>query len=240
MNPAAPQNGQPHLLRRFGLLQATALNMSNMIGIGPFITIPLLMSALGGPQALLGWLVALVIVVADGLVWSELGAAMPGSGGSYTLGMGFTAKAADSKDQVFYMLSETFGLASIDIENNFAISMTGALKNISGELTGGPDARLFTYEADNGNLSEVMVGSGYTMQKLATRMASETMTSNSEKPAAAVRRVTARSPFAGRRIASRWADRRRCSSPSPSPLSSCRRIPSRAGRCWQCCRSATW
>jgi len=72
-----------HLIRRFGLLQATALNMSNMIGVGPFITIPLLMSALGGPQALLGWLVALVIVIADGLVWSELGAAMPGSGGSY-------------------------------------------------------------------------------------------------------------------------------------------------------------
>jgi amino acid transporter len=71
------------LQRRFGLLQATALNMSNMIGVGPFITIPLLMSALGGPQALLGWLVALVIVIADGLIWSELGAAMPGSGGSY-------------------------------------------------------------------------------------------------------------------------------------------------------------
>ena len=57
--------------------------MSNMIGIGPFITIPLLMSALGGPQAMLGWLVALLIVIADGLVWSELGAAMPGSGGIY-------------------------------------------------------------------------------------------------------------------------------------------------------------
>jgi APA family basic amino acid/polyamine antiporter len=71
------------LQRRFGLLQATALNMSNMIGIGPFITIPLLMTALGGPQALLGWLVALVIVIADGMVWAELGAMMPGSGGTY-------------------------------------------------------------------------------------------------------------------------------------------------------------
>jgi amino acid transporter len=71
------------LQRRFGLLQATALNMSNMIGIGPFITIPLLMTALGGPQALLGWLVALLVTIPDGLVWSELGAAMPGSGGSY-------------------------------------------------------------------------------------------------------------------------------------------------------------
>src|SRR6195256_1279065 len=69
--------------RRFGLIHATALNMTNMIGIGPFITIPLLMSALGGPQAMLGWLVALVIVLCDGMVWSELGAALPGSGGSF-------------------------------------------------------------------------------------------------------------------------------------------------------------
>jgi amino acid transporter len=81
MNEPLPLN-EP-LPRRFGLLQATALNMSNMIGIGPFITIPLLMSALGGPQALLGWLVAVIVTIPDGLVWSELGAAMPGSGGSY-------------------------------------------------------------------------------------------------------------------------------------------------------------
>ncbi|HWV98377.1 MAG TPA: amino acid permease [Candidatus Acidoferrum sp.] len=57
--------------------------MSTMIGIGPFITIPVLMAAMGGPQAMLGWVVGLVIACADGLVWSELGAAMPGSGGSY-------------------------------------------------------------------------------------------------------------------------------------------------------------
>ena len=74
---------QPQLSRRFSLLPATALNMTNMIGVGPFITIPLLMSAMGGPQALLGWIVALVIVLCDGMVWSELGAAMPGSGGSF-------------------------------------------------------------------------------------------------------------------------------------------------------------
>jgi amino acid transporter len=74
---------KPQLTRRFGLLPATALNMTNMMGVGPFITIPLLMSALGGPQAMLGWIVALVIVIGDGMVWSELGAAMPGSGGSF-------------------------------------------------------------------------------------------------------------------------------------------------------------
>jgi APA family basic amino acid/polyamine antiporter len=81
-NTEAPLE-QPHLVRRFSLLPATALNMTNMIGVGPFITIPLLMTALGGPQAMLGWIVALVIVICDGMVWSELGAAMPGSGGSF-------------------------------------------------------------------------------------------------------------------------------------------------------------
>ena len=84
--PAAdttPPLDKPHLSRRFGLLPATALNMTNMMGVGPFITIPLLMSALGGPQAMLGWIVALIIVICDGMVWSELGAAMPGSGGSF-------------------------------------------------------------------------------------------------------------------------------------------------------------
>src|SRR6267143_354515 len=81
--PITPPAEQPHLIRRFGLLSATALNMTNMIGVGPFITIPLLMSALGGPQAMIGWIVALVIVICDGMVWSELGAAMPGSGGSF-------------------------------------------------------------------------------------------------------------------------------------------------------------
>jgi amino acid transporter len=85
MNSEAPSSpsSPTRLQRRFGLLQATALNMSTMIGVGPFITIPTLMAAMGGPQAMLGWVVALVIALADGLVWSELGAAMPGSGGSY-------------------------------------------------------------------------------------------------------------------------------------------------------------
>jgi amino acid transporter len=78
-----PTDSAPSLTRSFGLLHATALNMANMVGVGPFITIPLLMAAMGGPQSLLGWLVGALIVVCDGQVWSELGAAWPGSGGSY-------------------------------------------------------------------------------------------------------------------------------------------------------------
>src|SRR3982750_4127106 len=82
-NSTARPAEEPQLTRRFTLLPATALNMTNMMGAGPFITIPLLMAAMGGPQAMLGWIVALVIVICDGMVWSELGAAMPGSGGSF-------------------------------------------------------------------------------------------------------------------------------------------------------------
>ena len=82
MLPATQTEG-PQLERRFGLVQATALNMTNMIGIGPFITIPVLMSAMNGPQAMLGWLIAVLITVPDAMIWAELSAALPGSGGSY-------------------------------------------------------------------------------------------------------------------------------------------------------------
>jgi len=81
--PGTNKDAQPHLRRGFGLLQSTALNMSNMVGIGPFITMPLLLTAMGGPQAMIGWVVAVLIAIPDGMVWSELGASMPGDGGSY-------------------------------------------------------------------------------------------------------------------------------------------------------------
>jgi amino acid transporter len=71
------------LVRSLGLLQATALNMSNMVGVGPFITIPLIIASMGGPQCMLGWLAGAVLALCDGLVWSELAAAMPGTGGTY-------------------------------------------------------------------------------------------------------------------------------------------------------------
>ena len=71
------------LVRGFGLLQATALNMSNMVGVGPFITIPLIIASMGGPQCMLGWLLGAGLALCDGLIWSELAAAMPGTGGTY-------------------------------------------------------------------------------------------------------------------------------------------------------------
>jgi amino acid transporter len=77
------QPQQPGLVRGIGLLEATAANMLNMIGVGPFLTIPLTIAAMGGPQAMLGWIVGAVVAICDGLVWSELGAALPGAGGPY-------------------------------------------------------------------------------------------------------------------------------------------------------------
>lgn len=80
---AARSSRAPELIRGVGLASATTLNMIDMIGVGPFITIPLIVAAMGGPQAMLGWILGAVLVMCDGLVWAELGAAMPGSGGSY-------------------------------------------------------------------------------------------------------------------------------------------------------------
>jgi amino acid transporter len=75
--------GASSLVKGIGLPQATALNINNMIGIGPFITLPLVVADMGGPQALLCWMVGALIALCDGLVWAELSSRLPGSGGTY-------------------------------------------------------------------------------------------------------------------------------------------------------------
>jgi len=75
--------GEVRLERTLGLGGAVTLNLLDMIGVGPFITLPLLLAAMGGPQAMLGWVLGAGLAVCDGLVWAELGAAMPEAGGTY-------------------------------------------------------------------------------------------------------------------------------------------------------------
>lgn len=78
------QSDEPNkLIRGVGVTGATSLNMIDMIGVGPFITMPLIIVAMGGPQAMIGWIVGALLVICDGLVWAELGASMPRSGGAY-------------------------------------------------------------------------------------------------------------------------------------------------------------
>jgi amino acid transporter len=82
-NESKEVRGSVDMERSLGLLQAISLNIANMVGIGPFITIPAFIAAMEGPQAMIAWGLAALLVLCDGLVWSELGAALPGSGGSY-------------------------------------------------------------------------------------------------------------------------------------------------------------
>jgi amino acid transporter len=74
---------EPRLERSLTLRGAVTLNLLDMIGVGPFLTLPLLLAAMGGPQAMLGWVLGALLAVCDGMVWAELGAAMPEAGGTY-------------------------------------------------------------------------------------------------------------------------------------------------------------
>jgi amino acid transporter len=82
MIDADAQNRQ-QLERGLGPFGAISANVLNMVGVGPFLTIPLAISAMGGPQAMVGWVLGALLCLCDGMVWAELGSAMPSSGGSY-------------------------------------------------------------------------------------------------------------------------------------------------------------
>src|SRR5271169_4562087 len=71
------------LERGLGLVEATSLNMTFMVGIGPFVVIPMVVKAMGGPGSLVAWVAGALLAVFDGCIWAELGAAMPQAGGSY-------------------------------------------------------------------------------------------------------------------------------------------------------------
>jgi amino acid transporter len=71
------------LERGLGLKEAVALNMIEIVGIGPFVVTSLVIKAMGGPQALIAWITGAALATLDAFVWSELGAAMPRAGGTY-------------------------------------------------------------------------------------------------------------------------------------------------------------
>ena len=70
--------------RKLGLLQATAINMTDMVGIGPFITLPMVIGIMNGPYFLYAWLAGAVLSIIDAMVWSEFGAAFPMAGAPIT------------------------------------------------------------------------------------------------------------------------------------------------------------
>ena len=92
-----------HLQRRLGLTQATAINMIDMVGIGPFITLPMVIGMMNGPYFLYAWLAGAALSFVDAMVWSELGTAFPRAGGTYNF-----LKEAYGKNKAGRMMSFLF------------------------------------------------------------------------------------------------------------------------------------
>ncbi len=74
---------QPQLERRLGLFQSTVINMIDMVGIGPFVVLSIVIQLMGGPWFLYAWLAGAFLSIVDAMIWSELGAAYPLAGGSF-------------------------------------------------------------------------------------------------------------------------------------------------------------
>jgi amino acid transporter len=74
---------QESLKRDLSFTQAVALNMIDMVGIGPFVVLPLVIGIMGGPQHIAAWIAGAILALIDGFIWAEFGAAMPKAGGSY-------------------------------------------------------------------------------------------------------------------------------------------------------------
>jgi amino acid transporter len=82
----SPETERPRaneLRRGLSTSSALGLNIIDMVGVGPFVTLPLIVGVMGGPQATLGWVMGALLSLCDGLIWSELGTAYPEAGGSY-------------------------------------------------------------------------------------------------------------------------------------------------------------
>ena len=76
-------NTKPHLERKLSLLHATAINMIDMVGIGPFVVLSVVAQIMGGPYFLYAWVAGALLSYLDAMVWSQLGAALPRAGGSF-------------------------------------------------------------------------------------------------------------------------------------------------------------
>ena len=74
---------QTTLERKLGLFQSTVINMIDMVGIGPFVVLPIVIDIIGGPEFIYAWVAGAILALIDAMIWSELGAAFPLAGGSY-------------------------------------------------------------------------------------------------------------------------------------------------------------
>jgi amino acid transporter len=101
--------------RGLGPTQATATNLIAMIGVGPFLTIPAMLTAMGGPHIIYAWIAGAVLALADGLVYAQLGAALPGSGGPYVYLREAYAPLGLGRPMAFLFIFETLLVGPMSI-----------------------------------------------------------------------------------------------------------------------------
>jgi len=107
---------QDVLERRLTLGHATAINMTDMVGIGPFITMPMVIGMMDGPFFLYAWLAGAFLSIVDAMIWSELGAAFPKAGGSYNFLKEAYGKRGAGKMMSFLFVWQTMIQAPLIIE----------------------------------------------------------------------------------------------------------------------------
>jgi amino acid transporter len=129
----------PSLERRLGLGHATAINMIDMVGIGPFITLPMVIGMMNGPWFLYAWIAGAFLSFVDAMVWSELGAAFPRAGGSYNFLREAYGKNGAGKMMSFLFVWQTLIQAPLVIASaaigfaqyfSFLIPLTGLTQKI--------------------------------------------------------------------------------------------------------------
>jgi fructoselysine transporter len=135
------------LERGLGLVEATALNMTFMVGIGPFIVIPFIIRAMGGPQCLLAWIAGAVLALLDGCVWAELSAAMPQAGGSYVFLREAYGANRFGRLMSFLFIWQTLFQAPLSISSG-ALGFADYSKYVAGKIPGlGPGSTRTRSEA---------------------------------------------------------------------------------------------
>jgi amino acid transporter len=112
-------SNNPVLVRGVGLLGAAAVNVISMVGIGPFITIPLVLGALHGPLSLIGWLLGAFLALCDGLVWAELGSAYPRSGGTYGYLLAIFGRSGTGSLPAFLFVWGTIFIAPLTLASGY-------------------------------------------------------------------------------------------------------------------------
>jgi amino acid transporter len=143
------------LRRHFGLLHATALNVTMVVGAGIFVTVPLILRELPGPWALLAWVAGAALMLLDGLVWSELGAMLPASGGTYGYLLEGYGRHRAGRMMAFLFIWQFLLSGPLEIASGLIViaQLTNALSPHFAQLNNDWTRRLWLWEAQDLSLT---------------------------------------------------------------------------------------